>query len=397
MLLCVLGTVALLGAIAASYAEQPPPYRDLSAAGTAFTDSIPPHVSPDTITAVRVGVLVPLGDRDGAAVLEGVRIALDEANASGGYRGLPYAVTVRATEGPWGVAAKQVAALAYDDNVWAIVGALDGQQAHLAELIAAKAWIPVVTPWASDLTIDYANVPWVFRIAPDDGAQARCLWDYAVWRGRSRIVVATEGTREGRSAQARFLDAARRTERVPALVVEYDPAGPEDQSLRILRSQPDALVVWGRQDGTTRLVRALRSAGWKGLVLGPALCATPDVLAESDSLGEFVVAAPYDLTSDDAELERFGNIYRSRVGDGVRPAAVMAYDVARMVVASIEEAGLNRASIRQAFARQVYRGLSGTYRFGSLGGAPSTPVLLSPRGARWVKVEPVPDAERAGE
>lgn len=194
---------------------------------------------------MRLGVLAPLTDPDGIAVLEGVSIALDEANARGGYHGLPYAVVARTTEGPWGITSRQGAALAYDDNVWAIIGGLDGQQAHLAELIAAKAWIPVTTPWASDLTIDYANVPWVFRTAPDDGSQARLLWRYALGRGLSRIVVAVEGTREGFVAQQRLLDAARASHHPPALVLQYGATAPEGQVPRIMNGDPEALVVLG--------------------------------------------------------------------------------------------------------------------------------------------------------
>lgn len=363
------------------------PYRDLGTAGTAFADSVAPHISPDTLTAVRLGVLAPLTDPDGIAVLEGVSIALDEANARGGYHGLPYAVVARTTEGPWGITSRQGAALAYDDNVWAIIGGLDGQQAHLAELIAAKAWIPVITPWASDLTIDYANVPWVFRTAPDDGSQARLLWRYALGRGLSRIVVAVEGTREGFVAQQRLLDAARASHHPPALVLQYGPTAPEGQVPRIMNSGPEALVVWGPQGGALRLIRALRQSGCGVLALLPAVCATPEVLTQGEELGELVVAAPYDLSGTDAELDRFARAYLAGTGHGPRPSAVMAYDVARMVVAAIEEGGLNRASIRGALARGEFSGLTGAYRFSTLGGALRTPVLLRPHEGRWVRAE----------
>ena len=372
----------------AAAALPPSPYRDLSAAGTAFSDSVAPHVVLDTLSAVRLGVLSPFNDPDGAAILEGVRLAVLEANAEGGCHGLPFAIVPRTTEGPWGVTANQAAALAYDDNVWAIIGGLNGHQAHLAELISAKAWIPVITPWASDRTIDYANVPWVFRIAPDDGVQARSLWEYALRRGLNRLVVATEGTRDGRVAQMRLLDAARETHHPAALVLEYNPVAPEDLLPRIVRSHADALVLWGRHETAVEMLLALRRSGYRGLILAPALLAVPELLAHADSLGEIVVAAPYDLSRTSPESASFAQTYEAANGHAPRPSAVMAYDAARMVIASVRSAGLNRAAIRRALAQGKFAGLGGRWAFNSLGGAERESVLLTVRDGRWSPAEP---------
>ena len=57
---------------------------------------------------------------------------------------------------------------------WLQLGVV-GVDLAFPELVAAKAWVPVVSPTASDLSIDYANVPWMFRVMPSDGAQAKAL------------------------------------------------------------------------------------------------------------------------------------------------------------------------------------------------------------------------------
>ena len=111
-------------------------------------------------------MLAPARREAGERLREGIALAVDEANARGGLAGLPFETVYRADDGPWGRGASQVTALAYEDSTWVIVGGLEGGDAHLAELVAAKLWIPVVTPTAGDLSIDYANVPWVFRCFP---------------------------------------------------------------------------------------------------------------------------------------------------------------------------------------------------------------------------------------
>ena len=361
------------------------PYRDLSTAGAGFYGPGRELEAPDTLSVVRLGLTGPAKTPAGKQLRQGVELALEEANTKGGYRGLPYRIVFRPDDGPWGVIARQVVRLSQEDEVWTIIGALDGERAHAAELVAAKLWIPVVTPGAGDRTIDYANVPWVFRCLPDDGSQAEVLLQGARERGWERLVVVSEGTRDARVAVDRLREAARRHPYTVALHVEYPPHDPTTAIPQIVQTPADALVVWGRPAGALALIAGLRREGLSTPILGPALLALPEVAAHGDELGELLVAAPVDLSSPGPSLQHFRQRFRAETGVEPSYIGIFAYDATRLVIAAIERAGLNRARIRDELPQVSFTGLTGDFSFNSLGGRREQPVLMALRQGRWVR------------
>lgn len=363
------------------------PYRVLSDAGAGFFGHGRAAQDPDTLTAVRIGLTGPEKTPEGRHLQFGTALAIEEANDRGGYRGLPYEMVFRPDDGPWGIAAKQVVHLTYDDEVWTILGALDGHHAHLAELVAAKAWIPVVTPCASDRTIDYANVPWVFRCAPDDGQQAAALVRYAKQHGYERTVVLSEGERESQIGCERLQEAAKR-ERFPfAMHVEYDPYNPSSIHKRLENLTADAFIVWGSAQNILSLIHVIRDNGNAAPILGPASLATPEFAEQARDLGDIIVAAPHDLSQENHELRAFYRRYTDYAGMPPSPVALYAYDATRMVQNAIEKAGLNRARIRDELAGMSFDGLVGKISFDNLGGNVAKPVLMTLESGTWICLE----------
>ena len=135
------------------------------------------------------------------------------------------------------------------------------------------------------------------------------------------------------------------------------------------------------------LLRSLRRIGFEGPVLGPAHLLCADLLTDVDAFGELVVAAPYDMKRDDTEIRRFRRGFEEATGRSADPVALFAYDATCLVIAAIEQAGLNRALIRDALAEQSYDGVAGTFRFDCLGGASLEPVLMTSRSGTWLPVD----------
>lgn len=389
LLRLVCGAALILWALAPDRAKGEEFYQDFSEKGAGFYGPGRELAAPDTLSAVRLGLLGPSKGTAGKQLRQGVELAVEEANAAGGYiradgRSLLYEIAFRPDDGPWGVVALQVVRLCQEDQVWAVIGALDGERAHAAELVVAKLWVPVVTPAAGDLTIDYANVPWVFRLMPDDRSQAELLLQAAQERGWKRLVLASEGARDARLASERVLEGARGLSESLLLHVEYDPNAPEGSVSRLMQVRPDALLVWGRPEGAVELIAGLRRAGLQAPVLVPAPLVIPETAARGEELGALFGAAPLDLDGDDPPLAEFRARYRRRTGEEPAAIAAYAYEAARMVIVAIERAGLNRARLRDELARLRYAGLTGEVSFNSLGGYGRLPVLVELRDGEWV-------------
>jgi branched-chain amino acid transport system substrate-binding protein len=378
--------VWLIGLLLLPLQQSRQPYYDFAKAGAGFYGAGREDPDPVGLDAVRIGVLGPEKDPEGLELRAGVQLALEEVNCQGGYHGsIPYEMVFRADDGFWGVVASRVVDLAYDDKVWTIIGGLDGQRTHIAELVVAKAWVPVVSPWASDSSVDYANVPWVFRCAPADSSQADALVAYVKRRGFRRLVALTEIEREAYTGYRR-LDERLEKERLPlAAHLQYPRIDPVQVVPKVAEYAPDAILVWGSARTAIPLIEALRSAGIRVPVLGPAALATRELVARAATVGDVVVAAPFDLSESSPGLAAFAARFRATTGSDPSPLACYAYDTARLVIAAVESAGLNRARIRDALARISFDGITGRIEFDGLRGNDAMPVLMTIRSGRWAR------------
>jgi len=359
------------------------PYFDFGTAGSGFYGPGRELPDPVDLKSVRIGVLGPGKDAEGLQMRTGVRMALDEMNRRGGYKGIPYEMVFRPDDGPWGMAAKQVVDFAYEDKVWTIIGGLDGSRTHIAELVVSKAWVPVVTPSASDTSIDYANVPWVFRCAPADSRQAELLLDFARRHGYRHVVALTEAQRDGYTGFLRLQEATGREHVHLDAHLQFPPGSPEAVVPRIVSIDSDALIIWGSPGPSLTLLRAIRAAGVKTPVLGPASLASAEITADSAGIGDLVVAAPYDLSRQDPELAEFSARFQHLAGTPPTPIALLSYDAALLVTKAVGAAGLNRMRIRDELARMSYDGIALKTQFNSLRGNIAEPVLLTFRNGRW--------------
>jgi branched-chain amino acid transport system substrate-binding protein len=369
-------------------AQQAPvqPYKDFTEAGSGFYGYGREEPDPEGLESIRIGILAPEKDPEGLQMRIGVQVALDEANARGGYQQIPYEAVFRADDGPWGMAARQVVDLIYEDNVWAIIGGLDGNRTHLAELVVSKAWTPVISPVAADSSVDYANVPWVFRCAPSDTRQAEKLIDYARKRGHRHIVALTEMDRESYTGYLRLRNSSITRQQPLAAHFQFPTHTPEMIVSRLYGSPLDALVIWGSPASVTRLIAAVRSAGFDVPILAPATLATPGVAASRETMGELIVAAPYDMSLEDSRVRWFVEEFRRKTGLEPSPTALFSYDAACLVVKAIENSGLNRIRIRDELTEMDHDGLTGSIRFNSLRANVADPVLMTLRDGKWVKV-----------
>jgi branched-chain amino acid transport system substrate-binding protein len=164
--------------------------------------------------AITIGLFLPAGGSAapiGAAVSRGAAIAMRRANQAGGVDGRPIRLVSADSDRLWDGASGELVRLIYDEQAVAVIGAVDGRSAHLAEQVITRARGAAlfVTPWASETTLTRIRVPWFFRMVPDDRQQAEVLArDIFATRGLRRAAVWVGGEYDGRAAAAEFHRAA---------------------------------------------------------------------------------------------------------------------------------------------------------------------------------------------
>jgi len=324
---------------------------------------------------IKIGFLAPLTgphQNDGKALLHAAQMAIEDEAASPVPEGQRMVIVPRDQSGPWGRASSEIVQLIYGDQGVAIITSLDGASAHLAEQVANKVGIPLVT-LSSDPTTTQINLPWIFRLGLTDTQQARAFArDIYVERKLKQVILITEADHDGRVGGEEFQRAARGLNAPPASQLAIDPADAKLDSViaQIMASKPEALVFWTEYDFAARLVARLRKA----------FPATPTYLCHQAAQGRFDSGNFWTVTPRLAKgpsRESFEERYRARTGTVPVQAAAQAYDAVRILAAAVRRSGPNRARLRDALAAlSGYSGVSGAVAFDHAGNDVSDVTLV---------------------
>lgn len=378
-----------------AYANTPEdirPYRDFHGHYKLFFADEQPFLGtgrektpPADLKTVKIGFLGPLeGSHEaklGRRMLQGALLALEEANASGGYNGIPFEMIVRDDVGPWGSSSNKALEL-NDEKVWAVLGSIDGQSTHIALRVFLKTETPFVTSGSTDPTLTETRIPWYVRVNADDRQHAYALATY-VYRikGHERVVSFRVNNRYGRVGIGEFNAAARRIGK-PILFELRFGLGDKDfssQLQKIKDSSADAVVLWTDSDEGALIVRQMREMGITLPVYGNDRLVEQEFLEVAGEAAEgLVVVYPFDPTSSNPGLKSFTEKYKERFGEDPEWIAAHAYDGMNYIIDAIRHAGLNRVLIRDWMTDQdTYEGVTGT-------------VILDPS---WNDIGPVMMAE----
>jgi branched-chain amino acid transport system substrate-binding protein len=314
------------------------------------------------VEKVMIGMMAPVERSHetyiGRSMLNATRMALDEANAAGGYKGKPFDIIVRNDTGLWGASANEVVSFTYDDNVWAILGTVDGANSHIAIRVALRTDIPMVNVADLDPTLMETRIPWVFRVIPDDRQMAYTIAYYVYKQlGLQKVAILRANNRYGRFGVAQFRKSSIRLSK-PAPIevnyeVNYENVNPDftAQIDRLQKAQPDAIILWADPQPAAWLVKKMREADMKIPVVACERIISPSFLQIAGEAAEGVVAtSPYNPDSDNPRLVAFKKKYIDRFGAPPDAYAAHSYDGTQMLIEAIKKAGLNRYRIRDALA-----------------------------------------------
>jgi len=303
----------------------------------------------------------------GIKMLQGARLAIEQANAKGGYlkRKIPFELVISNDNGLWGASGNEIIKLAYKDKVWAILGTIDGANSHIAIRVALKAEIVMMNSGDTDPTFIETNIPWVFRCISDDRQQGYLLVDYMYRKLKfKRVGVIRASKRYGRFGVREILDGSRRLGYPILLEMAYN-LGTEDFSLqleRLQRENLDAIVHWGNALEGARILNQMRAMGMEQPYFACDRCVSDEFVEIAGSNAEGVIC-PYawNPTRKSRKLEQFREAFQKRFGEEPETFAAHAYDGMNMFIWAVQVAGLNRAKIRDVLAYRTtpFKGVTG--------------------------------------
>jgi len=333
----------------------------------AFTGAGRNKPEPKGLTEVRLGVLAPLEGNvlvpQGTQLLQGATLAVEEANARGGYKGLPFKIMPHNDVGLWGAAANEVVKMG-DEGVWAIMGTIDDINSHVGIRVALKLEIPWVNTSDPDPTFTETNIPWVVRCIADDRQSSYALVDH-IYRekGLDRVAVLRANNRYGRVGVMEFRDAALRVEHPIVLEIRYEDGETnfDTQLERVRNSNPDAVVLWGNALEMGLILNRMRELGMDYPVFTSDRGVNPLFIETAgENANGIVTTCQYNPRADIPALKAFQENYEKRFGQEPDVFAAHAYDGMNMTINAIRKVGLNKYLIRDELTGlKKYDGITG--------------------------------------
>ncbi len=357
-------------------------YQDLIEYNGAARDVPDPDF--DSLSEIRIGLLGPLDyhpdQQFGKHMRNGAQMAIDEANAAGGYCGKPFRLVthndynnwqtnipssgVAKTSQIWGAAANEAVRMIYDDKVWAILGSISSETTHMALRLSLKAEIPIVNSASTDPTIPETAIPWYFTDIQDDRVQGYTLARHIYTElGIKRVAILRVNDRYGRFGVLKFRDASRRLGH-PVVIEQKFMPGDTDfrRQLQVIAdSRVDAIVLWTDVEPAAMILQQMRELEMKQRVFGSHRTIGEELIKRAGSAAEgFEAVFPYDPTRNDPRWLAFNARYEARYHEKPDHFAALAYDQMQILLNAICQAGLNKGRIRDVLTGITsYRGITG--------------------------------------
>lgn len=362
-------------------------YQDLVEYNGAARDI--PDPSLKDLDEIRIGFLAPLYDHPdqllGNRMLNGASMAINEANAAGGYGGKPFrlvthndydnwqmsksGVTGAARDSAiWGAASNDTVRMIYDDKVWAMFGSISSESTHIALRLTLKAETPLVNSASSDPTIPETAIPWYFTDLQDDRLQGYTLARHIYTElGIKRVAILRVNDRYGRFGVLKFRDASRRLGH-PVVIEQKFVPGDTDfrRQLEVIEdSRVDAIVLWTDIIPAAMILQQMRELGMKQRVFGSHRTIGDELVQLAGPAAEgFEAVFPYDPNRTDPAWQEFSARYEARYHEKPDQFAALAYDQMKILLEAICRAGLNKGRIRDALtATETYKGVTGDMVF----------------------------------
>jgi ABC-type branched-subunit amino acid transport system substrate-binding protein len=326
-----------------------------------------------------IGLLVP--DSSARWAILAASQAVEKANKLGGYQNQEFELVIRTTEGLWGTGSKESVALVYEDQVAAIVGSLDGRNAHLAEQVAAKSHLAYIECYATEPTLTQAYVPWFLRVVPNDNQQAEAILEIILENGGGKTGILSNDSYD-----------------TQYMVRSFNKASSREPGI-----DPELIKINSLSFDHRKTIEKIRTKGIKHLVLPFDLKNNENfVNSLKESLPSLHLYGALHFTMGASGrhriLDSFEGMYLVSAGPvwmGNEPLfgrdrGAFVSDAMNLVIQAIVKVGTNREEIKNYLMEtEIHEGQTGPVRFDKLGNRQGKPVVVriknGKREIRYIK------------
>lgn len=378
-ILFTLSSIMWTGAAHSQKSPSDEVFSDFRARQTDYAGPEREECSATDVKEVLIGYFGPSepSDPQGGDMWRAASLAVEQANRTGGYNGLPFRLVAGWSENPWGSGVKEITRMVYVHKVWAVIGGIDGPSTHLAEQVVAKARLTLLNPASTDKTVNLANVPWMFSCLPADHLLAPVLARAIASDVEEKsFILVSAIDHDSHLFTVELIRSFIQYKMSPSYQFEFKPGQSNYDGLveEIVHSNTHALVLIAADTESAKIISAVRQKGYSGLIFGGPCVGRRSFVVRAGDAAEGVVFPL--LYTHGKESKSFDEKFTARYRKHPDYLAAHTYDAVNLLIAAIRKAGLNRARIRDAVSElSPWNGVTGIIKWDPLG-ANNRDVLL---------------------
>jgi branched-chain amino acid transport system substrate-binding protein len=327
----------------------------------------------------------------------GVRLALDEANAAGIEIG-GSKVTLELLSEDDQADPKQgtiVAQKLVDAKVAGVIGHLNSGTTIPASKLYHDAGIAQISPSATNVTYTAQNFKTAFRVMANDAQQGKVLGEFATAKlGAKNIVIIDDRSAYGQGLADEFEKAAT-AGGATILAREFTDTTKTDFTaiLTSIKGKNPELIFYGGMDAQAGpMMKQIQNLGITAAYLAGDGVQTPEFLKLAADAAEGVYASsPGVPLSQMPQGPAFAEKYKSKFNQEIQLYAPYAYDATNVLLEAMRKAGsTDPAKYLPELANIQYQGVTGNIAFDEKGDIKGGGIsLYRAKGGKWEYIETI--------
>jgi branched-chain amino acid transport system substrate-binding protein len=327
----------------------------------------------------------------------GVKLALDEANAAGvtiGGKKVTFAMQSEDDQAD----PKQgtiVAQKLVDAKVVGVVGHLNSGTTIPASKLYSDAGIPQVSPSATNVTYTHQGFKTAFRVMANDAQQGKVLGEYAVSKlGAKNVAIIDDRSAYGQGLADEFEKAAKAA---GAQIVTREFTGTDKTDFNAILTSikgknPDLIFYGGMDSQSGPMMKQIKNLGVTAKFLTGDGGQTAEFLKLSGDAGEGAYASSPGVPLDKMPGgKEFADKYKKKFNLDIQLYAPYAYDSMNVILAAMKKAdSTDPSKYLPALAGISYQGVTGNISFDENGDIKGGGIsLYRVKGGKWEYLETV--------
>ena len=282
----------------------------------------------------------------GNATIEGLQLAIDEANEAGGINGKKIELVSVDDKSEAAESINAATKLISDDDVKVIVGPATTGLVLAETQTATDAKVPIIAPCATspEATVENGKVkPYVFRSCFIDPQQGEVMATFAAkeLKAKTAVIYVDNSSDYSKNLAKVFKE---KFEAAGGKVVMEEAFLQKDQDFKatltkLKTANADVMFVPAYYEEVGKIVKQAREMGINSAILGTDGWDDTKVvdIAGADALNNTFFSTHY--SEKDAEVQGFIEAYKKKYNHAPNVFAALGYDAGKMLVDALKRAG----------------------------------------------------------